>query len=873
MPIETYYKNIVKKAEEGLGDGTHYASASTAIPNIAGKCFTVNLTYINQLTEADQGLRGYLLYFPASGNKYHIVGNQVSSDTVYVFEIPQISDTGFCYVLMTGHANSLSSNYPSSNLSCGYKWLPWKSLVNAECYLTFCAHNFINDGGFEEGVFANHWSSSITGAGTVVVNPTSPLVGSYDLIIDLTSGTSIDVYQDLNTSLYKDKTYKVFIKAKFVGTYVSGKFRIKINPVYPVGAANFATWTNLSSGAVGSDGWQPTLTSSSVWYYADFTVAADTSLARLTIKQEATGFNPEIDEIYIYEKVDVDQLIACNHKLSGCGGIDVVGFNCNPLRTNAGTGTTVLASVTQVGKGIIDKALTSSSLPVYRLHLNQPPVATMYWEIGELYIGATWTWVTGVLLPFDPLASEWNAGYGAFVRIIGGKLPSVLYAPECTIWQDWFDTCGKNGKPFWWRFRATDEPLFVVNTNTTWERPFDPAYKSIQFEFTEKDPVVVDNNETGEEESMSTTAYYRGLYLSRKSDTELYVSAGEIDIHDGTYIARYNATSQITKSLTGLAGSATYFIYVNPPDSGAITATNIEYSTTVPTFTDTRMGYYHPSNYWRCIGYLITKISGAIASLHGDSIESEWVLRTRYIGHVRGLEVGYGSATTFTVSSGEIVIDNDVNTILYELPEDITITYATSTTLTPYYVYVAGPKDANGVATRRNIVAADINVSATAPTKNAGKKGWYHPTNTNWRFIGSFVTSGTNTIRPFSRISEGHRVLYTSVRIVDSTSLLVSPSWASVTVVGYAPLLGIFTECIFMMLVIDGGSASFGQIHVRPGGEANPDINVLSIRGYVSGSTSGMFQLACNATGSFDVNLSVGNASYSLWINGYWEPR
>lgn len=103
----------------------------------------------------------------------------------------------------------------------------------------------------------------------------------------------------------------------------------------------------------------------------------------------------------------------------------------------------------------------------------------------------------------------------------------------------------------------------------------------------------------------------RGLRLSYKDGDEFYVDCGSIYIDDGSNKVIYGCTEQLTKQVTSLSASTWYSVYIDPPASGTtLVSADIEYSTTAPTFDQTKGGYYHPTTTdWRCIGFFCSDAS------------------------------------------------------------------------------------------------------------------------------------------------------------------------------------------------------------------------------------------------------------------------
>lgn len=108
--------------------------------------------------------------------------------------------------------------------------------------------------------------------------------------------------------------------------------------------------------------------------------------------------------------------------------------------------------------------------------------------------------------------------------------------------------------------------------------------------------------------------FKQGMNLIWKDSKEFYVDAGARHLDDGTSENVYRAPGQLTKSVTGLSVSTWYAVYAKPPTNGLIlTASQIEYATTMPTYDQAKGGYYHPSSTsWRCIGFFDSDSSGNI---------------------------------------------------------------------------------------------------------------------------------------------------------------------------------------------------------------------------------------------------------------------
>lgn len=108
----------------------------------------------------------------------------------------------------------------------------------------------------------------------------------------------------------------------------------------------------------------------------------------------------------------------------------------------------------------------------------------------------------------------------------------------------------------------------------------------------------------------------RGLQtvaVTYKDADEVTLRPGVVHINDGTTEALYQCPG-FDKQLTSLGASTWYYIYAKAPANGRVlSASEIEYSTTVPTVVSAKRGYYHGTNAgWRCIGFVLTKSDSAI---------------------------------------------------------------------------------------------------------------------------------------------------------------------------------------------------------------------------------------------------------------------
>lgn len=135
-----------------------------------------------------------------------------------------------------------------------------------------------------------------------------------------------------------------------------------------------------------------------------------------------------------------------------------------------------------------------------------------------------------------------------------------------------------------------------------------------------------DDSEDGAEKSKKVKAttlrdyiltlgeYNRAKFVYKDAD-EIYINAGFYDV-DGKYSIW---SSQLTKQLTSAAASTMYYLYLDHSEitSGtALTATEFLFSTTAPTWSDAKHGFYNGSD--RCCFYVYTDGSSNIREFFHD---------------------------------------------------------------------------------------------------------------------------------------------------------------------------------------------------------------------------------------------------------------
>lgn len=154
-----------------------------------------------------------------------------------------------------------------------------------------------------------------------------------------------------------------------------------------------------------------------------------------------------------------------------------------------------------------------------------------------------------------------------------------------------------------------------------------------------------------------------GLNLEYKDSDEIYINTGSFHIDDDSSENIYCAQSQITKQLTSLSASTWYWVYVNPPSSGLVlSSSEIEYSSTVPTYDQVKKGWYHPSTTdWRALGPVY---SNSASNILRFSIRDKFYLFTDVLPHANWMYTASPSNSWVTYQFSHLPIGNIV-TLFY----------------------------------------------------------------------------------------------------------------------------------------------------------------------------------------------------------------
>ena len=233
-----------------------------------------------------------------------------------------------------------------------------------------------------------------------------------------------------------------------------------------------------------------------------------------------------------------------------------------------------------------------------------------------------------------------------------------------------------------------------------------------------------------------------------------------------------------------------------------------------------------------------------------------------YRGMIKGLEVSYKDADEVYISGGIIHIDDGTTDHLLYASAQITKQLTSLGTDEMRYIYVDPP--ASGIT----LAAADIEHDTTAPTYDHAKGGWYHPTTTDWRFIGSNQINSSGDIRPFQRGENGH--LYTPTTYIVLKTGFATASWTDIeSIETYVPHVDEALAVLSFTMTSDAGGQR--ALDVRKNGSAGSGLRV----GYPPASTHSqtIMRQAVDANGKAEWMVSNVAASANCYWFGYWEPR
>lgn len=472
-PILTI-NNAARRAADGSGDGTIYATATGATVDQANKRFTLaGLAIIADLgADADDKFNGYDLYFPASKTYYLITDWTAASDQATVDDVPATIDTGACEIRRRLYAPAADAAFPITRAVNGHPSLIAKILAaNVALTIDVALPNLVGQAGFEE-LPAGALPSTEQAAGKwwstagITVSATTPLLGSRMAVWDTAANDTLQERLVLpKGGLKKGTRYRVLLKVQAVtGATLTGALGITV--------VQRTSGANLDADFGGAGSWNPGIIgTTAAWITQDLIPDADTDTAKIMVAFTAASKGAAtavwVDEIAMWEVVPVASLLAFSHNWDGSPGPSVVGYRCPVGRTGLGAGdsVTLLAATAVAGTvplrrtwTVADPPTADQAFPVYRITIAAH--ANYQYEVGELLLGQSWAWLSVPELGLDPQAREYDeqrrrAKAGAETRTLYSEHRRIessirtVKAADRAIWSGIFrERHRKGGEPF-----------------------------------------------------------------------------------------------------------------------------------------------------------------------------------------------------------------------------------------------------------------------------------------------------------------------------------------------------------------------------------------------------------------------------------------
>lgn len=425
MPPIVYHSNAIRLAElarpaagTGFGDGTIYATATSAVPDQDTSTFTLTgVTRIADLgADANDQFNGYVLYFPASGNVYHILdyvapaGSPLSAPVVTVWEIPDLADVTACHLRRTVWEPNAAAANPALNAADGVRSTPWQQrAANTRMELEVCLPNLVGQGGFEE-IAVGALPSTVQAKGLwwsasgFTVASALALLGSRMCSFTVPGSGDEDLQQRMVGSLRKGRTYGILMKCQAVtGSTAAGGLAVRVR--------NHLSGADVDADLDTDGKWDvPSITTTAAWQQTTFVPDFDTDDGKLMITavfaNRGSATVIRIDEVYVWDIVNVAALLAFDHNWDGtnpsAGDLVVYRQYCSTSRAGIAGGTEYVAIINAGAvKGTAPwlVAGTATAAPIYRL-LSLGTSGLTY-QVGELLLCEKWTLARGFPLPAE----------------------------------------------------------------------------------------------------------------------------------------------------------------------------------------------------------------------------------------------------------------------------------------------------------------------------------------------------------------------------------------------------------------------------------------------------------------------------------------
>jgi len=498
------YRNILRLAEEGRGNGYIYASGGgmvaadkTARTFEVDDSSTTGFDIMAGYGDSDDQFNGMLLVFQDGGRRYHIIGYLESTSAngpiIKTYETPDEEDIGGFEIRQTLYADKQDPNHPVHLLVDGRsetKW--WSGADAAVTKIRAFLPNAIDDGGFELADVDLAWA--VTANGTAEITAVGgDTLGLRRCRFDIGDQGNCFIEQDCKIDLKKGRTYGLIFFFFLDTSYDEFGLRIELN-----GDIGY-TFEEIHAEDTTTDAiWFPELTTTSKWHAIKFEPDGNVSAGGWGVRfMSSNDAYLYIDEVYIWEIVDSDVMVIAGHNMKAQfqNNAYLAHGRCDPQVTYTVEGD--LATRTndheQVVVFISDLPQWGSEDPIYWPYTGIPEITPVFeisfnhgqpedeWEASSIWLGPTWDWDRFVQDTWEPHNGEvqvfssqaWGGSKTVAERFRARRVAGTIPYIDNAAYQEWLDFIlhAGGGEPFWYFMAglswlgSDDELMFMRNSN------------------------------------------------------------------------------------------------------------------------------------------------------------------------------------------------------------------------------------------------------------------------------------------------------------------------------------------------------------------------------------------------------------------------
>jgi len=480
MPGPTLYiKNALKAALDGLGDGTVYASATSAVLNQSDRTFVLSgFSMIADIgANSDNKFNSYHLYFPVSKNKYLVVGWVASTNRATTWETPALKDTGPCEIRSILVNQSTSAGSPVNRLADGSRNSNWVSESN-DSNLIVSLFNHIQNSGFESGNLSGWFAFS----GAPAINGNA-MVGRYYLNIP-----PLGRIWNISEGGIRKGKYRILFKA--TADINNQSLQVTFSGLRGLRNLDFSI-ASVSSGTFSGKIWTPEIKTVQEWHFADIIFNKDHDSRFYTRFDDFIGStNFYIDEVSLFNVINIESIISFDDLEESGNEFEIIGYNAPPTRSNLGAGdsTTLLPSTSAIPNEILE--FNSGIFPIYQVKIVEK-------ECSEILLCEKWVLPNSAVVPFNPDEAEYiedlmrtKSGIVHTVRhnvfaIREGIFEGLSSSDLNRYKNDWEPNHKKNKHPFAVQWEPGEAPLLMVDHSKRSGLPFSGSLPDWAFKWEE----------------------------------------------------------------------------------------------------------------------------------------------------------------------------------------------------------------------------------------------------------------------------------------------------------------------------------------------------------------------------------------------------